>query len=247
MAMVPRNVRGLLVGQSGGVRRLLRALGAALIGVAMATPGLPVALAQSGSGLLAPGWTLFGQASYDAGAVHEHLDVARMRTLFARPVNENSAAHHQFAVITTALRYQPQLQQLKLANRFFNGRPYGLDQVLYGRIDHWATVGEFLSRGGDCEDFAIAKYRALVAAGFPEAQLRIVILEDRQKQEPHAVLVARVGARSYVLDNQSAELLPDSALAHYVPIYSFNRDRVWYHGPRDARPLASIAVTTRAR
>lgn len=196
---------------------------------------------------LQAGWRLFGVASVDAGPVHDHLDVERLRTLYGRPVSDDSAERHSFAVVVTALRYQSPLNQLRLVNSFYNARPYGSDPVLFGRIDHWATVGEFLRRGGDCEDFAIAKYRTLLSAGFPADRMRIVIVEDRQQQIAHAVLAAQIGNRTYILDNQTVDLLPDTAFDRYVPVYSFNRERVWFHGKPDGRPLASITVTTRTR
>ena len=66
-------------------------------------------------------------------------------------------------------------QQLRLVNRFVNNRRYAHDRprraVATGgetRLkSHWQTLGEFLARGGDCEDFALAKYFLLREFNIP--------------------------------------------------------------------------------
>ena len=55
--------------------------------------------------------------------------------------------------------------------------------------------GEFLHRGGDCEDYALAKYLALRALGFAAADLRIVALSDAARGLHHAVLTVRLEGR----------------------------------------------------
>src|SRR3990172_3987769 len=80
-------------------------------------------------------------------------------------------------------------EQIEGVNSFFNSLPYIEDARNYGKSDYWATPVELLNRGGDCEDFAIAKYASLRALGFSSQQLRIAIVQDLNKNVPHAVLV----------------------------------------------------------
>ena len=77
----------------------------------------------------------------------------------------------------------------KRINDLVNKERYIVDAKNWGKSDYWATPIEFLSRGGDCEDFAIAKYTALRALGVPEERLRVAIVHDKEKNIPHAVLV----------------------------------------------------------
>lgn len=73
------------------------------------------------------------------------------------------------------------------------------DQRQYGVEDYWATpVG---SRGrGDCEDYVLAKRRALISAGVPAEALSIAIVETRWGKS-HAVLLVASDQGEYVLDN----------------------------------------------
>jgi predicted transglutaminase-like cysteine proteinase len=75
--------------------------------------------------------------------------------------------------------------------------------------DLWATPEEFKQRGGgDCEDFALAKYHALLQQGFSDDQMRVLIGQKRKTGEFHAVLTVRDGDNLYVLDNE----YPDKVL-----------------------------------
>ncbi|MEE4238024.1 MAG: transglutaminase-like cysteine peptidase [Anderseniella sp.] len=120
--------------------------------------------------------------------------------------------------------------QLKVINWFVNGTlPYRRDVVAFGVADYWASPAEALRRGGDCEDFVALKYLALRQAGFPEEDLRVVVLQDLQRGQPHAVLVAQLDGINYVLDNQLDDLVADTELDRYRPVYSFNSLGKWVH------------------
>ena len=77
-------------------------------------------------------------------------------------------------------------RKLGAVNSFMNRWPYRQDRELYGSSEHWATPREFMSRAGDCEDYAIAKYFALRQVGFGLDDLRIVILRDEIRNVGHA-------------------------------------------------------------
>ena len=63
------------------------------------------------------------------------------------------------------------------------------------------------ARGGDCEDYALAKKRDLIAAGFAPQNLLIAAVLDR-KGGSHAVLVLRTGTQDLVLDNLTGVIKP---------------------------------------
>ena len=56
---------------------------------------------------------------------------------------------------------------------------------------------------GDCEDYVLAKRRALIASGLPPSALRIAYVET-SAQEGHAILVVKTDDMDLVLDNLSS-------------------------------------------
>lgn len=78
------------------------------------------------------------------------------------------------------------------------------DLQQYRIAERWALPTK---RGGDCEDYALAKKRELIAAGFAPQSLLIATVLDR-KGGSHAVLVLRTGAQDLVLDNLTSTIKP---------------------------------------
>lgn len=126
-------------------------------------------------------------------------------------------------------------RQIELVNGYVNGHRYVADSVNWNEPDHWATPAEFFAQGGDCEDYAIAKYFLLRALGFSPRQLRVVVLHDRFRHAVHAVLLVSLEGQTLVLDNLSGRVLPWSALHHYRPIYAVNEHAAWVYIPEGAR------------
>lgn len=123
-------------------------------------------------------------------------------------------------------------------NDIMNNVQYITDARNYGQTDYWATPVEFMKRGGDCEDFAIAKYTALRALGVPEDRLRVMILQDQQKNVPHAVLIVYTEKGPMLLDNQIKRMVNVNSVSHYKPIFSINQTAWWLH----SKPAASVMV-----
>ena len=86
-----------------------------------------------------------------------------------------------------------------------------------------------MSRSGDCEDYAIAKYFALRALGFDRDALRIVVLKDRIRGIGHAVLAVYLADDILILDNLSDRIFSHLKYKHYVPQYSMNETARWAH------------------
>lgn len=133
------------------------------------------------------------------------------------------------------LKGQPLRIMAERVNAMMNKIPYVEDSVNWGVGDYWETPVEFLSRGGDCEDFAIAKYVSLRILGVPEERLRVAIVRDMEKNMPHAVLILYTDEGAVILDNQSHDVRSaDSLKGRYKPIFSINREGWWLHtAPRD--------------
>lgn len=120
-------------------------------------------------------------------------------------------------------------EQIRAVNREMNDKPYVTDPVNWHMADYWATPLQFLRKDGDCEDYAISKYMALRALGFPVNDMRIVVLQDTNLGIPHAVLVVFHKGKALVLDNQVSGIVPADRIHHYQPFYSINEEGWWLH------------------
>jgi len=119
--------------------------------------------------------------------------------------------------------------QIKGVDEYVNGVRYIEDTRNYHKSDYWATPIEFFSKGGDCEDFAIAKYASLRALGFTTDQMRIAIVQDKIKNIPHAILIVYTDEGNFVLDNQEKRTKHVEDVARYKPIFSINSSNWWLH------------------
>lgn len=97
------------------------------------------------------------------------------------------------------------VQLARQVNRGINARVHQIaDLSQYGRAEVWDLP---TARGGDCEDFALAKKKSLIEAGVPAGSLLLATVLDRGR-EHHAVLVLRTRSEDLVLDNLTDRMLP---------------------------------------
>jgi len=138
-------------------------------------------------------------------------------------------------------------ERLAVVNQYFNQRiAFGEDIDVWGEEDRWASPLETLAKGrGDCEDYAIAKYASLLAAGVSPARLRLVYVRARlpQPRRPTASEAAAAGTGSahivlayqagqadepLILDNLKPDVLPASARPDLTPVFSFSAEGLWH-------------------
>ena len=120
--------------------------------------------------------------------------------------------------------------KLERINRFFNTLNFVDDAIHWQTNDYWATPIEFLaSQGGDCEDFAIAKYFSLMELGIAEEKLALTYVKALRLNQAHMVLTyyASPGAEPLVLDNLNGAILPASKRPDLLPVYSLNGSGLW--------------------
>jgi predicted transglutaminase-like cysteine proteinase len=120
--------------------------------------------------------------------------------------------------------------KLSAVNRFYNSVPYGSDTEVYGVENYWATPWEFLGKNrGDCEDYVIAKYYALLYLGVDSKRLFFTYVSAKNSTVPHMVLTYFKTPRSepLVLDNNSERVIPASKRPDLTPIYYFNGDTLY--------------------
>jgi len=114
------------------------------------------------------------------------------------------------------------IQQAAEVNSALNRKPYRTDQEQFGREDVWESPVTFAHLGGDCEDYAIAKYFVLKLLGFKDGNLRIVVLTSDGGQEVHALLLVRAEQSWLILDNRTDRLQDLGEFSGWRPQYAVN-------------------------
>jgi predicted transglutaminase-like cysteine proteinase len=146
----------------------------------------------------------------------------------------------QFLRLISAVKSKAGRARLDEANRAVNTAiRYVSDLSQHGEIDRWSTpLATFATAKGDCEDYAIAKYVALREAGFPDDQLRLLLVRDRAVHQDHAVLAAHLEDRWLILDNRRSELVEDSDAVNLTPLFAINHLGVQlFAAPYAKRPM----------
>lgn len=118
-------------------------------------------------------------------------------------------------------------EQLRRVNDYVNRIGYLRDSPRREGGDYWKSPAEFFASGGDCEDYAVAKYWSLRKLGFAAADLRILVLYAVDDRAAHAALRVRIGPRFYLLDNLTRPVLPLERVRNYVAIYGLNETHAW--------------------
>lgn len=163
------------------------------------------------------------------GALERHFDEAKLPEAPCTETAFNRCHLRHWHGFLRGLRGVDRVSQVKAVNRYLNRLPYVLDPRNYGVPDYWATPHQFLTRDGDCEDYAIAKYFSLRALGFAADSLRVLVLQDLNLNTAHAVLVVYIRGRTLILDNQVPTVVDAASILHYRPIYSINEKHWWLH------------------
>jgi len=122
-------------------------------------------------------------------------------------------------------------------NRFINKWRHISDFKNYQSKDYWASPLEFMTNGGDSEDFAIMKYISLKELGISPSNMRIVVTNDVLRGRTHTILSVHFNKKRYILDSQSNSILQEQFVKYYVPFYSVNETTRWAHVPEQASLL----------
>lgn len=137
-------------------------------------------------------------------------------------------------------RGQPEDQQLKQINEFWNRRVMGSEDILiWNQADYWATPMQSLGKAaGDCEDFVIGKYFSLIHLGVAPEKLRLIYVRARVGGQSIAHMVlgyyATPDADPLVLDNLSSSIRPASQRRDLTPVFSFNAQGIYMPGAKPA-------------
>lgn len=178
------------------------------------------------------------------GAVRKEIQAERRVLARCRQQTElcSSAARRFMAVIDRALSRDATMRIAEI-NRTINLtiRPFE-DIAQYGVVEKWTSpLTTFASGAGDCEDYAIAKYTALLEIGVAPDDVRLMVIEDDTPGRFHAVAAVRSEGHWLVLDNRTS-VIQDASLskrARYV--LSGQGVRSVATAPA-ARPVAPVPV-----
>ncbi|MDO3386916.1 transglutaminase-like cysteine peptidase [Gilvimarinus sp. SDUM040013] len=139
-------------------------------------------------------------------------------------------------------------EKLTVVNDFFNrGLTYTDDRLLWKAKDYWATPLQTMGmRGGDCEDYSIAKYFSLLEMGIPANDLRLIYVKATTGGilQAHMVLgyFPNPDAIPLILDNLNPKILPANERADLTPVFSFNSEGLWLGGQKsNTDPTARLS------
>jgi len=122
------------------------------------------------------------------------------------------------------------LEKLEAVNNFYNGVRYSSDMKIYRKKDYWATPWEFLGKDkGDCEDYVISKYFALIYLGVESKKLFFTYVRSTKFTAAHMVLTYFKTPRSepLILDNNNRRIFPASKRKDLTPVYNFNGESLY--------------------
>ena len=179
---------------------------------------------------------LFAVALSDGGlrekwlGVQHHLDDERVQLALCDGDRERcvSPAALRFLEIVDAGRAREGRARLGEINRAINLAIRSMsDLAQWGEDDVWSSpLVTFAHGAGDCEDYAIAKFVALLLAGVSPDDLRIVVMHDTMRGEDHAVAAVRLDGQWLTLDNRRMAIVEDTDVRNYQPIFVIDRDGV---------------------
>lgn len=120
----------------------------------------------------------------------------------------------------SSVAYTPRLSALlDEVNRTVNA---AIKPVRNEMIDVWSIN----AKQGDCEEYVIAKRRALIRAGVPASALSFVYA--LRSGGGHAILAINTDAGSFVLDNMSSRIKPLRRTGYRLVSMSGPDPKVWH-------------------
>lgn len=200
-------------------RRQLRIVFAAVIGAAIVLGG------NASSYGATPEWAS-GLRPVDASVFEKWTTVSEVQAketvwLVESGAAQRNPAGRRFEALIRTASIQSAMAKLTTVNAFYNRLAYRSDKATYG-ADTWLTPYRLILTGaGDCEDFALAKLFTLQALGFAPESLHLIVVQDIDKDIPHAVLAVEHAGVTWVLDNRSKTVRPWSySMVRYKPLYT---------------------------
>lgn len=129
-----------------------------------------------------------------------------------------------------SVRNKPAKVKARKINSYFNQYRYKYDTTVEdGKVlrkgDYWRTFKNFVGQlGGDCDDYALAKYHSLVKLGVPKNKLQLWLGSYRSKKLNHMVLAYYVdnSRDPLILDNNTRTPIKYSKRTNFKPWFYIN-------------------------
>lgn len=181
------------------------------------------------------------------------LDVDRLRAAAAALGPRAEAGARDLLALLQRIAAVDEVVKAREVNDFYNRRiRYDTDWAIWNEENYWASPLQTLDKGrGDCEDYVIAKYFTLVAAGVPHARMRMayvtITVPPAAPERPGDTSVAHMvlayypqpGAEPLILDNIVREMRPSSQRGDLsTPTHVFNAEGTWQ--PQAGQPERRI-------
>lgn len=180
--------------------------------------------------LLAPSgalWTKWRRVEADIAAEAPALAGCRADSSRCSP------AAARFVAIIKQAAAQSGRTRLELVNESVNAAiTYTTNMAQWNEADVWSTPldrsnkGSFDTGLGDCKDYAIAKYVALVEAGTSTDDLELLVVRDTSASVYHTVLAAREDGRWLILDNRWSHLVDAGEASFFTPLFAIGAEGV---------------------
>lgn len=171
----------------------------------------------------------------------------RVRRFFLDPGNEQLAALRPWVAWAQTLRPLPERERLLAIDARVDARiAYADDEIVWHRPDYWENPLEVVRKGRtDCEGYVVLKMFLAIAAGIDRDHMAIVVGRVPDQRLFHAVLVVRVGAARYLLDNLhrslAAPVAGSGGSPDFEPMYAVDMTRAWSF-PSSPVPSATYVV-----
>jgi predicted transglutaminase-like cysteine proteinase len=163
------------------------------------------------------------------------IDMASLALCAAQEASCSPAARALRKIVDEA-RNHDGLARIGLINRAIN---LAIKPAIYPFV--WQSALGTLSAGaGDCKDYAVAKYFALLEAGFPERDVKLVIVRLIAAHQDHAIVAVRFNGGWILLDNRWLALIHDFELRRAEPLYILDEDGVRRFDKREAGSIPSV-------
>lgn len=147
---------------------------------------------------------------FATGAAAATEDMMRTGSLTTQPIGHYDLCHRipaecqQTDISTAPVELTRKLwsRMIEVNNAFNTIVVPRTDQEMWGKAEYWS----YPTRQGDCEDFVLAKRRALMDDGLPASSLLITVVRQ-PNGDGHAVLTVRTHMGDFILDNLEPRIL----------------------------------------
>jgi predicted transglutaminase-like cysteine proteinase len=169
------------------------------------------AVPDTSNASMLPGWKAIASTNWEfKGAGIQNWHQMLVRWADGKDCDSDTCSSTGWAAMVAEVKAAGDLvAEVKAANTLINKHPYTEDIANWKVAEYWETPYEFLKKSGDTEDFAIAKYFLLKAAGVPVDDMQIIMVRLKSLGGVgHAILAVRPDAtHTFILDNRNPSVV----------------------------------------